>query len=153
MATRNATPSPDKPKRLTLSAVLEAMLQRGGSDRSSVSLSRNAKGGTQIEVTVRTGSQHDAETVEQAMSKAVAVYDSLRLRYGIDGDDAPIAVEPESEEAAELRASAIRWLNGSPSADDDPPRLAAAVVGLLDQLRAERHVARAEAAERARIEP
>ena len=147
------THSSDRPKRLTLSAILEAMLQRGGSDRSSVSLTHNAKGQTQIEVTVRTGNQHDAETVEQAMTKATLVYDSLRLRYRIEGDDAPLPIEPESEQAEELRAIAQRWLNGTPDADDAPPILAEAVVALLDQLQAERHIARAEAAEPARIEP
>src|SRR5438132_6912092 len=49
----------DKPKRLTLSRVVEAQLaalmNRGGRGSSSVTLTRNARGATQIEVSVHVG--------------------------------------------------------------------------------------------------
>lgn len=71
----------DRPRRMTLSDVLERLLARGAGEHSSVTLSRNSKGETQIEVTVRTGENEDVQTVEQAMSKARATYDDLTARY------------------------------------------------------------------------
>ncbi|PYO40124.1 MAG: hypothetical protein DMD33_18745 [Gemmatimonadetes bacterium] len=68
-------------KRMTLSQVVEALLNRGGGERSSVALSRNAKGETQIEVTVRTADTGAVETIEQAEQAAQEVYDRLRSRY------------------------------------------------------------------------
>lgn len=74
------------PKRMSLSQVVEALLQRGGSEHSSVTLSRNAKGETQIEVVVRTGEAGDVTTIEEAEAAAVAVYDRLREAYTYGGD-------------------------------------------------------------------
>src|SRR5207244_12067809 len=51
-------------KRMTLSQVVEALLNRGGGERSSVALSRNAKGETQIGATVRTADTGAVETIE-----------------------------------------------------------------------------------------
>lgn len=67
--------------RMTLSRVIEMLLERGQSDRSSVSLSRNAKGETQIEVVVRTSDEGAVQTVEQAEAVAQLVYDRLRAAY------------------------------------------------------------------------
>lgn len=69
------------PKRMSLSQVVEALLQRGGGEHSSVTISRNAKGETQLEVVVRTGETGGLETIEQAEQAAQAVYDRLRVRY------------------------------------------------------------------------
>lgn len=76
-----AASDPEKPRRLSLSQILEMLLSRGSGDRSTVTLARNAKGDTQLEVTVRTGEQGDAATVEEAEAKAREVYDRLREAY------------------------------------------------------------------------
>jgi hypothetical protein len=68
-------------RRLTLTDVVEKLLDRGGSEHSSVTLSRNAKGETQIEVVVRTGEAGSVQTIEEAEAAAVTVYERLRARY------------------------------------------------------------------------
>jgi hypothetical protein len=68
-------------KRMTLSQVVESLLNRGSSEHSSVTLSRNAKGETQIEVVVRTGDTGGVETVGEAEELAVEVYERLRARF------------------------------------------------------------------------
>lgn len=73
--------TPAKPKRMTLSEIVEQLLSRGGGERSSVDLTRNAKGETQITVTVRTADTGDVQTIDDACLKAVELYDSLRSRY------------------------------------------------------------------------
>lgn len=78
----------DAPRRLTLSQIVELLLTKGGGEHSSVTLTRNAKGLTQIEVTVRTGEADDVATVDQAATKARAVYDDLRLAYPHDTEGA-----------------------------------------------------------------
>ncbi len=70
-----------KPERMTLSKIVEQLLARGTQDRSSVTLARNAKGETQIEVTVRTEAAAGVPTVDEAAAKALEVYDMLRGRY------------------------------------------------------------------------
>jgi hypothetical protein len=82
----------DKPPRLTLSQIVEMQLHamaRGGQEHSTVELSRNAKGDTQIRVSVRTG-EGDVETVEQARMRAQEQYDHLRELYPL----APITAKP-----------------------------------------------------------
>lgn len=65
---------PERPKRLTLSEIVALLLQRGP-DRSAVTLTRNAKGGTQFDVVAR------AETVAEAETQAREVYDRLAADY------------------------------------------------------------------------
>ena len=73
--------------RLTLSRIVEMLLTRN-TDHSSVSLTRNAAGDTQIEVTVRTGDD-DTPTVEEAEAKAAAIFDRLASAYPVaDGHEA-----------------------------------------------------------------
>ncbi len=72
------------PRRVTLSHVVEellASLHKSAGEHSSVRLSRNAKGDTQIEVVVRTGEEAGLETIESAVAKAREVYDGLRSAY------------------------------------------------------------------------
>jgi len=69
------------PKRLSLSEIVELLLARGGGEHSSVTLSRNAKGETQIEVTVRTGDTGEITTATQASHEAQTIYDQLRSKY------------------------------------------------------------------------
>jgi uncharacterized protein YxeA len=80
------TPPPaEKPKRLSLSQILEHMLTRGGAERSAVTLTRNATGGTQIEVKVRTGEDGEIVSVEDAERKAAEVYERLQSQYPAEG--------------------------------------------------------------------
>lgn len=77
-----AAPSSNEPaRRMTLSHVVELLLNRGASERSSVTLSRNAKGETQIEVVVRTGEAGDVLTADDALAKATELYDKARRQY------------------------------------------------------------------------
>lgn len=76
----------DKPKRLTLSEILEAhlaALSKHGGERSMVKLTRNARGDTQLEVAVRTGDTSEIQTVEECAAEAIRVYDQLRALYPI----------------------------------------------------------------------
>jgi hypothetical protein len=66
---------------MTLSAVVEKLLERGRAENSSVTLTRNAKGETQIEVVVRTSEAGGAPTIQDAERVAGAVYDRLRAAY------------------------------------------------------------------------
>jgi hypothetical protein len=82
--TQESTAAPgsvEPARRMTLSHVLELLLARSASDRSSVTLTRNAKGETQIEVVVRTTEAGDVATVDDAYSKAVELYDKARRQY------------------------------------------------------------------------
>lgn len=71
----------DRPQRMTLSQVVEKLLERGGSEHSSVTLTRNAKGNVQIEVVVRTGENSAVTSVEEAEAVAISVYERLVERY------------------------------------------------------------------------
>lgn len=77
------SPLKDKPPRLTLSQIVERQLMaltKAGSDHSSIELTRNAKGDTQIRVSVRTG-EAGVTTVEDARMKAQEQYDHLSDLY------------------------------------------------------------------------
>lgn len=86
----SSPPASEPARRLTLSQIVEQLLQRGGAGGSSVSLTRNAKGETQLEVVVRTGEHGDVQTIAEAEQAAQEVYDRLRLRYPF-GADQPAA--------------------------------------------------------------
>lgn len=76
-----------RPRRLTQSQIVERLLHalgRGSQEHSTVKLNWNAKGDTQIEVSVRTG-EKDVETVDEARIKAEQTYDHLRERYPRSG--------------------------------------------------------------------
>lgn len=74
-------PTDARPHRMTLSDVVAGLLARGSSEHSSVTLTRNAKDNTQIEVVVRTGDSGAIATIEDAEAAAVRVYDRLRAAY------------------------------------------------------------------------
>jgi hypothetical protein len=76
----------DRPHRMTLSQVVEKLLERGSSEHSSVTLSRNAKGNTQIEVVVRASENSSVTSVEEAEAVAVSIYERLAQRYP-NGDE------------------------------------------------------------------
>lgn len=77
-------------RRLTLSEIVEqqlAALSRVSGDHSTVKLTRNARGDTQIEVSVRTG-EGGLETADQAAAEARRLYDDLATAYPTGGTDA-----------------------------------------------------------------
>lgn len=76
------TPTP----RVTNSEIIRRLLDRGGSEHSSVTITRNAKGATQLEVVVRTGEGGAITTPEEAETVAAEIYDRLRERYPFDAD-------------------------------------------------------------------
>jgi hypothetical protein len=79
------TPTPEvvdaRPKRLTLSQIVEMLLTRSSPKASSVTLTRKATGETEIEVKVTTDEDGGIATVEDAERKAQDVYDRLRTAY------------------------------------------------------------------------
>jgi hypothetical protein len=83
------------PRRLTQAQIIGMLLTRGSREHSSVALSRNAKGETQVEVTVRTGESDEIDTVDAAAAKAAELYDQLRRRFplssGYVGAEGPAA--------------------------------------------------------------
>lgn len=82
---------PSDSGRLRMSDVTRALLaalSKTGGEHSTVKLTRNAKGDTQIEVSVRTGDTEGVVTVDDAAAKALDVYDRLRLVY-------PLNTEPD----------------------------------------------------------
>lgn len=64
-----------KPHRMTVSRMAELLATRTHTARPSVTLSRNAKGDTQIEVVC------PADTIEEASEAACKVYDEMCERY------------------------------------------------------------------------
>lgn len=72
--------------RVTNSEIIRRLLERGGSEHSSVTITRNAKGETQLEVVVRTGEGGEITTPAQAEETATAIYDRLRALYPFGGD-------------------------------------------------------------------
>jgi hypothetical protein len=86
-STRRGKDSPlyERPRRITQSEIVERLLHalsRGGQDHDTIELVRNAKGDTQIKVSVRTG-EGGIETIEEARTKATEQYDHLRDLYPI----------------------------------------------------------------------
>lgn len=76
-----ATAEHEKPKRLSLSQILELLLTRGSRDHSAVTLMRNASGETLIEVKVRTGDDDDVLTIADAEARAAEIYARLAAQY------------------------------------------------------------------------
>lgn len=73
--------APHRPGRVTLGQVVEMLLQRTGGEHSSVTLTRNSKGETQIEVVVRTAEAGEVTTPDAALTKAMELYDRARQTY------------------------------------------------------------------------
>jgi hypothetical protein len=67
-----------KPHRLSLSDILTMTLQRGSGNQDSVSLTRNAKGETQIEVVARS---RENETLRMVEQRARETYERLRATF------------------------------------------------------------------------
>jgi hypothetical protein len=77
----------DQPQRFNMrqviadqKAMIQQLLSRGGGERSSVELTRNAKGETQISVTVR-GDDESLTTADLVYDKAVQLYDQACAKF------------------------------------------------------------------------
>lgn len=82
-------------ERLNLSELVRLLVVAGSrnvADRSSVRLTRNAKGDTQIEVVVGAG-EPGVESVSEVAEKACELYDHLRELY-------PLGEPPAGEEVS-----------------------------------------------------
>lgn len=108
-------PASAAPHRLSLSQIVELLLTRG-TDHSTVTLTRNAKGETQIDVQVRTGSQDDAPTVEDAARKARYIYDGLREAYPLPerGEDADVTLTRNAKGDTQITVELSTSDNGGP---------------------------------------
>lgn len=79
---------PAAPRRVTQGEIILRLLERGGSQSSSVTIARNAKGDVQFEVVVRTDPDHGIATVEEAQAIASKVADELATKYPNGGSNA-----------------------------------------------------------------
>jgi hypothetical protein len=68
-------------RRMTLSQVVERLLERGGNQHSSVDLGLTASGKVTIAVSVRTTPDGEAPTLDAAAELAQSLFDTLRLKY------------------------------------------------------------------------
>lgn len=75
------TKQPEPSRRMTLSQVVERLLERGGSQHSSVDLGLTAGGKITIGVSVRTSPDGEATTIGEASELAQELFDSLRTKY------------------------------------------------------------------------
>lgn len=82
--TEPAPTAEPRPKRLTLSEIVQLLLSRSHADRSAVKLGRDSRGQTVIEVNIRTGDNEDVATIEQAEARALEVFERLRAAYPLD---------------------------------------------------------------------
>src|SRR5512146_2377850 len=74
-------------RRMTLSQVVERLLDRGGSAHSSIELGLTAGQKVTIGVSIRTSDDGEATTIADAEELAQAVFDRLRLKYAPAPDD------------------------------------------------------------------
>jgi len=77
-----------KPRRVTQGEIIMALLERGSSQSSSVTIARNAKGDVQFEVVIRTDPDHGIATPDEAKAIAETIADELTTKYPIGGDRA-----------------------------------------------------------------
>lgn len=86
----------EPPRRLTLSEIARAQLaalERVPREHSTIGLSRNARGVTQIEVSVRTGDE-GVDTLGDALELARKLYDELREAYPLEVEAEAVRVKP-----------------------------------------------------------
>jgi hypothetical protein len=84
MARTDDTPTAEleqRARRMTLSQVVERLLERGGNQHSSVDLGLTASGKVTIAVSVRTSPDGEATTLDEAAELAQSMFDTLRLKY------------------------------------------------------------------------
>ncbi len=120
-------------KRLSLSAIVEMLLTRSGGQRSAVTLTRNAAGETQIDVTVRAGDDDDVATALDAEVRAVEIYDRLCARFPANGthDNAEIQLTRNAKGETQISVTGKTSAQGWRSLDEAD----AAVKTVYDQHR------------------
>lgn len=74
----------DRGRRMTLSQVVERLLERGSNQHSSVDLGLTASGKVTIAVSVRTSPDGEATTVDEAAELAQRLFDTLRDKYKVE---------------------------------------------------------------------
>jgi hypothetical protein len=75
------TAKADKPKRLSLSEILQLVLTRQVAEPSAVTISRSASGETLLEVKVKAAEDGGANAVEEAAHRASLIYEELQQQY------------------------------------------------------------------------
>lgn len=96
------------PHRLTQSDILWLLLTKQPRELSSVKLTRNAKGDTQIEVSVYPGETDEVATVFDAERVAKDIYDRLRATYPMSDGTVGSPKGDEADKAARAAAGAAR---------------------------------------------
>lgn len=91
-ALESTSSSSSSSRRLTLSQIVERLLTKDEPARSTVTLSRNASGETQIEVAVKVGDDDETPNAEAAAARARAIYDELREAYPSTKEHEPAEV-------------------------------------------------------------
>lgn len=94
------------PHKLSLSDIVWLLLTKQPRELSSVKLTRNAKGDTQIEVSVYPGETEELATVFDAERVAKDIYNRLRSTYPMqDGTvGSPLVEQPDSTDPAAATA-------------------------------------------------
>jgi hypothetical protein len=113
-------PAAERPKRLTLSAIVELLLSRHDGERSSVTLACDSRGDTAIEVKVRTGDDGDVLTADDAARKAREVLDRLRAAYppSAGHDNATVSLARNAKGETQIETT-IRTGDGGPRTLDE----------------------------------
>lgn len=70
-------------RRMTLSQVVERLLERGGTAHSSIDLGLSAGGKVTIAVSIRTSPDGEATTAGEAAELAQRLFDELRTKYEV----------------------------------------------------------------------
>lgn len=102
-----------KPKRLSLSEILQLVLTRQVTEPSSVTLTRNASGETVIEVKVKAHEDGGLAAVEEAAEHATDIYEQLRVHYPYakDVDDGSVKLtrnaKGETQIDVEVKTDAV----------------------------------------------
>lgn len=81
-------PATERPRRVTQGEIIMALLERGSSQSSSVTIARNAKGEIQYEVVIRTDPDHGIASPGEAKAVAETIADELAAKYPIGGSGA-----------------------------------------------------------------
>lgn len=96
------------PHKLSLSDIVWLLLTKQPRELSSVKLTRNAKGDTQIEVTVYPGETEEVATVFDAERIAKDIFNRLRATYPMSDGTAGAPVRDDAEHAASAAAAIAR---------------------------------------------
>ena len=93
-------------RRMTLSQVVERLLERGGSSHSSIDLGLTAGGKVTIGVSIRTSPDGEATNAAEARQLAEQLFDELRTKY--DQEGAAATRDGEAERTARAAAAIAR---------------------------------------------